>query len=194
MSPSGVAKRSESSTVRRQRTALKIKVLGRKYENMGRCTPCQNANVVCFMLDGYASCNNCTRRNRKDCDGVFSDAEFEALTAKRNRLAEAARQKGEEIRQKSEEMQRLLSSIAQANTERERLEKEAELLLEKQKRMVIQEANALDALDHVDPPAQASSTVMVGMDDGQLEEYFGLAPGSMADYLGPIPFDRPLAR
>jgi chromosome segregation ATPase len=143
------------------------------------------------MLDGYARCNNCTRRNRKDCDGVFSEAEFEALTAKRNRLAEAARQKGEEIRQKSEEMQRLLSSIAQANAERERFEREAEQLLEKQKKMVIQEANALDALDHADPPPQASSTVLVGLDDAQLEDFFELAPGSMANFLGPIPLDHP---
>lgn len=146
------------------------------------------------MLDGYARCNNCTRNNRKDCDGVFSDAEFEALTAKRNRLAEAARQKGEEIRRKSEEMQLLLSSIAQANAERERLEKEAEQLLVKQKRMVIQEANALDALDHADPPPQASSTILVGLDDAQLEDIFELAPGSMADFLGPIQLDHSFVR
>lgn len=125
---------------------------------------------------------------------MFSDAEFEALTAKRNRLAEAARQKGEEIRHKSEEIQRLVASIAHANAERDRLEKEAESLLEKQKKMVIQEATALDALDHVDPPEQASSTVMVALDDAQLEQFFELDPGSLEDYLGPIPLDRSLVR
>jgi hypothetical protein len=97
MSPSGVIKRSETSTVRRARTALKIKALGVKHIDMGRCTPCQNSNLVCFMLDGYARCNNCTRKNLKDCDGVFSDTEFDALTAKRDRLTEAARRKSEEI-------------------------------------------------------------------------------------------------
>jgi hypothetical protein len=39
MSPLGVTKRSKTSTVRRARTALKIKVLGIKYIDIGRCTP-----------------------------------------------------------------------------------------------------------------------------------------------------------
>ena len=57
--------------------------------------------------------------------------------------------------------------------------------------MVIKEANALDELDHVDPPSIASSTVFVGLDDAQLEQMFELAPGSMVGFEGPIPIDRP---
>jgi hypothetical protein len=39
MSPLGVIKRSETSTIRRARTTLKIKALGVKHIDMGRCTP-----------------------------------------------------------------------------------------------------------------------------------------------------------
>jgi hypothetical protein len=57
--------------------------------------------------------------------------------------------------------------------------------------MVIREANALDELDYVDPPPIASSTLIVGLDDAQLEDIFELEPGSMFGYEGPIPIDRP---
>lgn len=91
-------------------------------------------------------------------------------------------------------MQRLLSSITQANAKRKRLKREAEQLLKKQKKMVIQEASALDALDHTDLPLQASSIVLVSIDDTQLEEVFNLALESLANYLGPIPLDRLVAQ
>ena len=50
------------------------------------------------MLDGYTRCNNYTRKNLKTYDRVFSKDELNALTAKYNRLAEAARWKSEEIK------------------------------------------------------------------------------------------------
>jgi hypothetical protein len=43
------------------------------------------------MLNNYTRYNNYTKKNRKDYNKVFSNAKFKALTAKRNRLAEAAR-------------------------------------------------------------------------------------------------------
>ena len=43
------------------------------------------------MLDSYARYNNYTRKNLKTYDRVFSKDEFNALTAKRNYLAEATR-------------------------------------------------------------------------------------------------------
>ena len=145
------------------------------------------------MLDGYAKCNTCTRKNLKYCDGTFSNAEFDALTAQRNRVAEAARRKGEEIRSLLEEAARVNAAAARAQAEQLRLQKEAEELLDKQKKMVVQEAEALDALDHVDPPPTASSTVFVGLDNAQLEQIFELEPGSMSGFDGPLPIDGPAA-
>jgi hypothetical protein len=200
--PQGVDKprRPKSSTARRQNTVLKIRALGRELLEMGRCTPCQNSDSVCFVLDGCARCNTCTKKNIKECDGTFSDAEFDALTAQRNRLVEAARRKGEEIRsllktatRAAEALVAANAAMASAQNERARLESDAEKLLDKQKDMVIREANALDELDHVDPPPIASSAVFVGLDDAQLEEMFELEPGSMFGYESPIPIDRPSA-
>jgi hypothetical protein len=136
------------------------------------------------MLDGYHKCSSCTKKGVKECDGNFSVEEFDCLTAKRNRLVEAARRKGEELQQ-------LLASAAKIHAERERLQKESDDLLEKQKKMLLREANALDELDHLDPPPQASSTVLVGMDDRQLEELFELEPGALLDFSGPVPLDHP---
>ena len=108
------SKRSVSSTVRRARTALKIKALGVEYLDMGRYTNCQNSNSVCFMLDGYAKCNTYTKKNLSYYNGTFSDAEFDALTAQRNRVNEAARRKGEETRSLLAEVARLSAAAARA--------------------------------------------------------------------------------
>jgi hypothetical protein len=134
------------------------------------------------MLDGNAKCSSCTKKSVKYCDGCFSNEEFDSLTAQRNRLTEAARLKGEELAQ-------LLATVNKVNAERERLQREADTLLDKQKQMVIREAEALDALDNVEPPEQASSTILVGMDDRQLEEVFELEPGALFDFSGPIWID-----
>jgi len=73
--------------------------------------------------------------------------------------------------------------------EQERLQTEAEDLLDKQKEMVVKEANALDALDHVDSILLQllPSTVAGGLDHAQLEQMFELEPGSMMGFEGPIP-------
>jgi uncharacterized protein YoxC len=105
----------------------------------------------------------------KDCDGTFSAEEFNALTAQRNRLVEAARQKDKEIKGVLAEAARVQLALSQANAERERLQRKADGLLEKQKKMLLQELESLDELDHVDPPPIASSTVFVALDDAQLE-------------------------
>jgi len=177
------SKSSRDRIERRLDLALRISVLGIEHLAMGRCTPCQNSNSVCFMLDGYSKCSTCTKKSLSYCDGMFSISEFDALTAKRNRLVEAARRKGEKLRS-------LLKEVAQATSEQEQLQKEADDLLAKQKQLLLQEAQALDALDHADPPPQASSTILVGLDDAQLEQMFELDPGSMSGYEGPIPIDR----
>jgi uncharacterized protein involved in exopolysaccharide biosynthesis len=83
------------------------------------------------MLDGYARCNTCTKKNLPYCDGTFSDAEFDALTAQRNRVNEAARQKGEETKTLLAEVARLSAAAARAQAEQERLQREAESLLDK---------------------------------------------------------------
>lgn len=137
------------------------------------------------MLDGHSKCSSCTKKGVKYCDGTFSDDEFDSLTAQRNRLTEAARQKGTELAQ-------LLAAVSKVHAERERLQQDADSLLLKQKQMLVREAEALDALDHVDPPEKASSTVFVGLDDKQLEEMFELEPGALLGFEGPIPIDRPL--
>jgi regulator of protease activity HflC (stomatin/prohibitin superfamily) len=92
--------------------------------------------------------------------------ESDSLTAQRNRRTEAARLKGEERAQ-------LLATVNGVNAERERLQREADTLLEKQKQMVIREAEALDALDNIDSPEQASPSVFVRLDDRQWEEIWG---------------------
>jgi hypothetical protein len=182
--------KSKSSTSRRQIAIARIEALGRQKLDMGRCTPCQNSNSLCFMLDGYAKCSSCTKKGVKDCDGNFSAEEFDALTAQRNRLTEAARRKDEEIRGMLAEAARVQLAMSQANAERERLQREADGLLEKQKRMLTQELESLDELDHIDPSPIVSSTVFVALDDAQLEQMFELEPGSMLGYEGPIPIDR----
>jgi len=178
-----IAKPERSSTVRRQNFVRRIETFGRELLAMGRCTPCQSSNSVCFMLDGHSKCSSCTKKGVKYCDGVFSDEEFDSLTAQRDRLTEAARQKGAELAG-------LIAAAGKAHAERERLQKEADVLLEKQKQMLIREAESLDALDHIDPPERASSTVFVGLDDKQLEEMFELEPGALMGFEGPIPVGR----
>lgn len=89
-------------------------------------------------------------------------------------------------------MAQLLAAVSKVHAERERLQQDADSLLLKQKQMLVREAEALDALDHVDPPEKASSTVFVGLDDKQLEEMFELEPGALLGFEGPIPIDRPL--
>lgn len=146
------------------------------------------------MLNGYKKCSSCTKKGVKECDGNFSAEEFDALTAQRNRLVEAARRKDEEIKQILAEAARVQLAMSAANEERERLRREADNLLKKQERMLVQELECLDELDHIEPPPVASSTVLVGLDNAQLEEIFDLEPGSMVDFLGPISIDHPLAR
>lgn len=107
------------------------------------------------------------------------------MTAQRNRLVEAARLKGEELA-------KLLAAVNRAHAERERLQREADTLFEKQKQLLVREAEALDSLDNLDPPEQASSTVFVGMGDTQLEKLFELEPGALLGFEGSIPIDRPL--
>lgn len=179
-----VAKPARSSTLRRQKLIDRIESFGHELFGMGRCTPCQNSNSVCFVLDGCSKCSACTKKGVKYCDGTFSDEEFDSLTAQRNRLVEAARQKGAELAQ-------LIAAVNKAHSERERLQREADSLLERQKQMLVREAESLDALDHVDPPEKASSTVFIGMDERQLEEMFELSPGALLNFEGPIPIDRP---
>jgi len=181
-----VSKSSRSSTSRRHDLVSRIESFGTQKFDMGRCTPCQEADIVCFMLDGCSKCSSCTKKGVSYCDGVFSAEEFDALTAQRNRLAEAARRKGEELRE-------MLAAVSRVHAERERLQREADDLLDKQKKMLVRESNALAELDNVDPPPIASSTVFVALDDAQLEQMFELEPGSMAGFEGPIPIDRPSA-
>lgn len=192
------SKSVRSSTQRRQILVARIESFGIPKVNMGRCTPCQNADAICLMLDGYSKCSSCVKKGVSYCDGVFSADEFDALTAQRNRLAEAARRKGEEIKGMLAEAARvhakMLAEVSKAHEEKERLHHDADVLLDKQKKMLIREATALDEIDHIDPPPIASSTVFVGLDDAQLEQMFELEPGSMADFSGPIHIDRPLVR
>lgn len=188
-----VAKVDRSSTSRRHSLISRIESFGRQKFDMGRCTPCQNSNSLCFILDGYSRCSSCMKKGVKYCDGTFSVEEFDALTAQRNRLQEAARQKDEELKGMLREAARIQEALSSANAERERLQRESDELLEKQRRMLVREAEALDELDSVDPPPIASSTVFVGLGDDQLEDYFEIPRGSLSGFEGPIPIDRPSA-
>lgn len=183
MSSSRVQK-SKSSTVRRRELVLKIESFGASLPDMGRCTPCKNSESVCFVLDGYTKCSSCIRKGVSSCDGAFDASEFDCLTAKRERCAEAARRKGEEVHTLLAQVQASLSLLSQARSEQERLQRQSDQLLEKQRKMLVREAVALEEIDSTEPPPQASATVVVGMDDAQLEAMFELEPGSMADFFG----------
>ena len=123
---------------------------------------------------------------------MFSVDKFDSLTAQRNRLSEAVRRKGDELQQLLVKASRAQAAVARAYKERERLQREADDLLDKQKRILIREFNALNELNYVDPPEKASSTVFISLDNTQLEEIFKLDPGTLLSFKGPIPIDRPL--
>ena len=116
-----ISKNSRSSTSRRQVVISRIETFGRKRVDMGRCTPCLNTNSICFMLDGYKKCSSCTKKGVRECDGVFSAEEFDALTAQRNRLMEATHRKDDEIKRMLEEATRAQLALSQAHAERKRL-------------------------------------------------------------------------
>jgi hypothetical protein len=59
------------------------------------------------MLDGCFKYSTYTKKGVPYCDRLFSVDEFNALTAQRNRLTEAARRKGEELRAAIAEMARV---------------------------------------------------------------------------------------
>jgi hypothetical protein len=58
---------------------------------MGRYTPYQSSNSIYFMLDGYTRCSTYIKKNLPYYNGTFSNVKFNALTAQRNRINEAAR-------------------------------------------------------------------------------------------------------
>jgi hypothetical protein len=66
------------------------------------------------MLDGYARCSTYTKKNLPYYDGTFSDVKFNTLTAQRNHINEAARQKGEETKTLLAEVARLSAAAARA--------------------------------------------------------------------------------
>lgn len=159
---------------------------------MSRYTFYQNSDSLYFILNGYIKCSSCTKKGVKECDRTFLAKKFDALTAQRNRLTEASRRKGEEIQRMLAEATRMQLALSEANAKRERLQCKADDLLEKQKKMLMQELESLDELDHIDSPPIASFTVFVGMDNAQLEQMFKLEPRSISDFLSPIPIDCPL--
>lgn len=165
---------------------------------MGRYTPCQNASTICLMLDEYSKCSSYIKKGVSYCDGVFSAEEFNALTAQRNRLAEAARRKGKEIKEILAEAARvytkILVEVSKVYKEKERLYYNTDVLLDKQRKILIRKATALDEINYIDPPPIASSTIFVSLDNTQLEQMFELKPSSIADFSGPIPINRPLAQ
>ena len=77
-----------------------------------------------------------------------------------------------------------MSQAAKAQQEQSRLQQEADQLLDRQKQMLVRESQALSELDVLEPPPQASSSVMISLDDAQLKSLFELEHGSLSDFQG----------
>ena len=132
---------------------------------MGRYTSYLNFNSIYFMLNGYTKCLFYIKKGVKECNGVFSVDEFNALIVQRNRLLKAAYRKDEEIKGMLVEATYVQLALSQANVERKRLQRKVDGLLRKQEKMLVQELKSLDELNYVNPPLVASSTILVALNN-----------------------------
>ena len=97
MSSSRITKRS--STQRRRDAVSRIKIFGREFFGMGRCTPCIESDSPCWMLEGQSLCSGYKLKNKKvgECDGCFSVSEFDELQDQRQRLQADVERQDKEI-------------------------------------------------------------------------------------------------
>ena len=126
-----------SSTNRRARLADKIDRLG--FATMAPCPECVESNSICVIHKSSSRCSVCQRKNIK-CGGVFSDAEFDSLERKK-----------EEISKKKMDARARLTVLAweilALQKQHDELDRMHSKIIDRQEKMVEQEARALDELD-----------------------------------------------
>jgi len=139
MSVSRVAKRlpKPSSTDRRKRLADKIDSLG--FPAMAPCPQCVESHSICVVQKGSSRCSCCVRKNVA-CGGTFSDAEFDALEAKKSEIAV----KKMNARSK---LTSLAWELLAVQKEHDALDAQFLKIHQRQEKMVEQEARALEELD-----------------------------------------------
>jgi hypothetical protein len=164
--------RSTSSTERRYRTAANIERVGQ--EAMAPCSSCQKNGDLCLMMAGVATCGPCTRKNRRGCDGQFSQGEFDNLEAQKQRLKKEALDKRAEIARKARELIAAEQQLSQ-------LESRLEGLSRQQSDMVRREVLALESISEMEGYSEEpSSSVLrpegelVAFDDAQWEELLAM--------------------
>jgi len=181
MSSSRVTKYPRSSTSRRHIAVAKIEKLGRQLFEMGRCTPCQNSDSFCWVLEGRSKCSSCLKKGVGNCDGNFSEAEFDALERKKQEIKEKAAEQRAEIGRLAAEaasayaaVAAATAALAKAQQEESRLELQAGKYAEAQSRMLRQELDALEALEEASPtgpPVAVLSDVDFLWDDSAVMEF-----------------------
>lgn len=195
MSSTRVTKRTPSSTERRHRDIKKIIQIGTERVDMGRCTPCQNSNSLCFVLKGYSKCSTCMRKGIKACDGNFSEEEFDTLEAKKQEFRNKALSQRSEVARLAAAAADAYAALTKAQQAEIEFDKKAEKYAEAQSRMLLQELESLDALEEeeeqslVAPGDQvaASSGNDFVWDDVAMSEFL-LDPGNILVYgFLPIP-------
>ena len=151
MPSSRIEKRPRSSTQRRHLLVQKIELIGKQLFDMGRCTPCQNSDSFCFVLEGRSKCSSCLKKGVASCDGNFSEAEFDALERKKQEIKREALAQRAEVGRLAAAYAEVASALAKAQLKENELEKQADRYAEAQSRMLRQELSALTALEEVSP-------------------------------------------
>lgn len=180
--PQGVAKkRPTTSTQRRAGTAKSIEILGVKLLGMGRCTRCQEKDLTCFMVKGYARCNSCTEKNVKYCDGVFSDAEFGSVERAKADLKIQQEAQRAEVGRLAAAAASAFAALSAAQEKEIQLGQRLDKLTAKQSDMLLKELAALDALDAME---DSGREVAFSVDD-QWEGGPSPWTGNWSELLGP---------
>jgi len=143
-----------SSTDRRRRLAARVESLGSFA--MAACPQCESSHSICVVHKSSSSCAACLRKNIK-CGGRFSDAEFDALEARKA-----------ELRQKKMAARARLRSLAwemvAAQKVEEQLDAQLSRIHDRQERMMDEESRALDELDCFVEDAGAQVALMTELD------------------------------
>jgi hypothetical protein len=189
MSSNRIVKRALSSTERRHRDIQKIILIGIELFEMGRCTPCQNSNAICFVLKGYNKCSSCMRKGVKTCDGNFSEAEFDSLESKKKEFRSKALTQRVEVARLVTEAAKAYAALTEAQQAEIAFEKKAEKYAEAQSRMLLQELKSLDELEAEEEEAGASLSDQVVVSPGA---DFVWDDAAMSDFLNDIPGQIPV--
>jgi hypothetical protein len=165
MSNAGIQKNFRTSTTRRHEAAERIKKVGIQFFEMGRCTPCQKSNSLCFVLKGRKRCSSCEKKNGTKCDGNFSAVEFDALERKKQEIKQQQAEQRAEVGRRAMVAAAAYAALSEAQQKEMKLESQWEKYAEAQSRMLTQELEALDDLEE-EVTAEEETPVAVLSDGG----------------------------